>query len=52
MSAKDNLSCIECNKCIDCNSSIESICFDCLQKENSKQIGMINDIKIDFIVIA
>lgn len=45
MSAKDNLSCIECNKCIDCNSSIESICFDCLQKENSKQIGMINDKK-------
>ena len=45
MSAKDNLSCIECNKCIDCNSSIKSICFDCLQKENSKQIGMINDKK-------
>ena len=45
MSAKDNLSCLECNKCIDCNSSIKSICFDCLQKENSKQIGMINDKK-------
>ena len=45
MSAKDNLSCIECNKCIDCNSCIKSICFDCLQKENSKQIGMINDKK-------
>ena len=45
MSAKDNLSCIECNKCIDCNSSIKSICFDCLQKENSKQIGMVNDKK-------
>ena len=45
MSAKDNLSCLECNKCIDCNSSIKTICFDCLQKENSKQIGMINDKK-------
>lgn len=52
MSAKDNLSCIECNRYIDADSAIKSICFDCLQKENNKLIGMINDKKKERDIMA
>lgn len=48
MSGKDSLNCIECNQCIDSNS----ICFDCLQKENNKQIGIINDKKKERNIMA